>query len=166
MQNNWFIRYIGILSFFLTACDATDESEQTVLKNSVHLKGSWHYDSIGLACYSADLKYQGGSTEPIRAGAILTIGPRSWVYSGSLHEVHDYTHTGQRLILRRIGDARMVRNGYISSEGIGQAIGRPRQHDIVLLSSTRLIVRDSVNAGSPNCGPGRCFCVHRFYYSR
>lgn len=166
MHNSLFICWIGLIVFFLAACEATGGSEQTILKNSAHLEGRWNYDSTGLDCYSADLKYQGGSTEPVRAGAVLTIGPNSWVYSGSLHETHDYTCNGQKLILRRIGDTRMVRNGYIVPESVGQAIGRPSQHDIVLLTSTRLIVRDSVNAVSSNCGPGRCFCVVRFYYSR
>jgi hypothetical protein len=158
------------LAVLLQACNSTSTTEQPVLPKPMRLQGRWHYDSTGLECYNASMKYVGGSTQPMRTGAILTIGAKSWDYSGNLHEVHAYTRSGRYLVTQRIGTARMVRSGYIAANAIGQASGRSREHEILLLTSQRLILRDTMrdtaNIVDGHCKPDACFCVRRYYYSR
>jgi hypothetical protein len=155
---------LALATLLLHACNPTPATEP------VELEGRWHYDSTGLECYSASLKYVGRSTQPMRAGVILTIGAKSWDYSGSLHEVHEYTRSGRYLLTQRIGTSRMVQSGFISANAIGQALGRPREHEILLLTSQRLIMRDSMrdtaNVVDGHCEPDDCFCVWKYYYSR
>jgi hypothetical protein len=158
---------LGVMSMAVVACEPSQVAEQAVLPKPTGLEGRWHYDSIGFDCYSVKLEHFGRSkAEPMRPGAILTIGATSWEYSGSLHELHAYTRDGLTLTMHRVGTPRMVRSGYISSDDIGRAVTPSRKQDIVLLTPTRLIMRDSTNAVDPNCYPHDCFCVIRYYYSR
>jgi hypothetical protein len=101
----------------------------------------------------------------MQAGAFLTIGARSWVFSGSVDEVHDYTRVGQVLQTRRIETQRMVQLGYTTPDPIGQPVFT-QKGDIALLTPNRLIMRDSVGPIDPYCGPGDCFDVHKYYFLR
>lgn len=157
-------------ALLLAACEPAPVAQQPVSPTTAELEGSWRYDSTGVECYSGSLRYLGGSAQPMRAGAILTIGARSWAYSGSLHEVHDYTRTGRYLLTRRIGTPRMVRAGYISPEHIGQPLGHPKELEIFLLTPQRLILRgtlrDTINLVNGYCKSDACRCVWSYYYSR
>jgi hypothetical protein len=159
------IRRGVLLLLACSACDPGPPPEHVPAPRPSGLLGRWRYDSTGVATYNRRGQLREARREPLRPGAFLTVGARSWVFSGSVDEVHDYTRVGHVLRTRRLGTPRMVRLGYITPDQIGQPLFT-KKGDIALLTPTRLIVRDSAGHLDPDCGPGDCFSVHKYYFSR
>jgi len=160
---------VTLVPLLVGACEPAQVADQHFAPPPAGLEGRWRYDSTGATLYRPDGTFCGKGATPMRAGAVLTIGLRSWVYSGSLSEVHDYTRTGAVLHLRRIGTPRMLQLGYITPD----AVGRPVFADTMAiwrLTPRQLILRDSTGAIDPNAYcegfPGAGVSVHWYYYSR
>ena len=162
MKNYLLLCWAGFAPLVFSACEPIKETaEQIASPQPVELMGRWHYDSVGFAYYTDNVRFD-SSTEPISSGAILTIGERSWIYSGSLHEIHSYIRQENTVDVRRIGDPSLVQRGYISAEGVGQVLGGPNELDIVGLTSTRLVLSDSAQ----NATASGNFTVCKYYHSR
>ncbi|UOQ52890.1 hypothetical protein [Hymenobacter cellulosivorans] len=145
---------------FIAACESKESSLQIIKPQPSDLIGLWHYDSTGGDFYNSNHKFISGGTEPMKAGAFLTIGEKSWVYSGSVREIHDYTWTNNQLVIRRIIDPQLIKIGYAKPESLGKPSGYPNKMDVRLLTPHQMILRDSA------ADPDGCIRVSKYYYSR
>ena len=68
----------ALLLLVCSACDSTPQSEYMPPPRPSGLLGRWRYDSTGAVTYKRQGQLQYQSSEPMRAGAYLTIDARSW----------------------------------------------------------------------------------------
>jgi hypothetical protein len=140
--------YASLVSFSLLclpSCESVNQRPQSSTLANQPLEGRWHYDSSRTAIYDTQARLVSNFKGPIRPGALLTVGPAQWRYTGSLREEHTYTRHSDTLIIARLGDQHMVDSHYISPDGVGKVIGNPDQFIITRLTAQQLVVRDSTH---------------------
>jgi hypothetical protein len=160
MRMGPFIPSLLLLMLAETGCNPADRSADLPGPLAATLVGRWHYDSVRSWSYNRQGQREGPSTQIMRPGAVLTIGPTSWLYTGSVREVHDYQRHGNQLVVRRLVDSAIVRVHLAGWQDLGRVTGPLNTLFITTLTAKQLVVRDSAKAFDGFIG------VSRYYYSR
>jgi hypothetical protein len=149
------------LLWLLTGCVTRETEANAPTSLSTDLIGRWRYDSAGAAFYNRRGYFISRFMAPLPSGAILTIGPERWTYSGSVRETHTYLRRGNTVWVRRLVDTALVRGGHARLQDLDHGIGLADTLLLVTLTSHRLVLCDSTT--DPD---GSLTRVGRSYYSR
>jgi hypothetical protein len=122
-------------------CSPVDRSANLLGPPKATIAGRWRYDSVRSWSYNRQGQRQGPSTHIMRPGAVLTIGPASWRYTGSVREDHAYQGHGRRLV-----DSAVVRAHQAGWQNLGQVIGHPTTFFITTLTANQFVICDSAKA--------------------
>jgi hypothetical protein len=160
MRKGRFIPSLLLLMLAGAGCTPVDRSADLPGPLTATIVGRWRYDSVRSWSYYRQGEREGPTTQIMRPGAVLTIGPTSWRYTGSVREDHAYQSRGSRLIVRRLVDSAVVRAHQAGWQDLGQVFGYPHPFFITTLTANRFVICDSANAFDG------FMQVSRYYYSR
>jgi hypothetical protein len=142
-------------------CESRERTTTSSARPRLELVGTWHYDSAGAAFYDQRRHFSHRFMNPLPPGALLTIGPARWTYSGSVREEHTYVRHGNAVWVRRVVDTALVRGGHARAADMGQVLGRTDTLLLTTLTRHRLVLCDSTTDLD-----GSLTRVWRYYYSR
>jgi hypothetical protein len=160
MRKSCFIPSLLLLVLAGTGCTPADRSADQQGPLTATIVGRWHYDSVRSWSYYRQGQREDPFTQIMRPGAVLTIGPTSWRYTGSVREDHAYQSRGSRLIVRRLVDSAVVRAHQAGWQDFGQAVGHPTTFFITTLTANRFVICDSEKVSDG------FIQVSRYYHSR
>jgi hypothetical protein len=160
MRKGHSIPSLFLLMLSGAGCNPADRSADLSGPLTATIAGRWRYDSVRSWSYNRQGQREGPSTQIMRPGAVLTIGPASWRYTGSIREDHAYQGYGSRLVVRRLVDSAVVRAHQAGWQDLGQVFGHPTTFFITTLTAKQFVVCDSAKAFDGFIE------VSRYYYSR
>lgn len=145
----------------LIGCESRERAATRAVPSRLELGGTWHYDSVGATFYDQQGHFSNRFMNPLPPGALLTVGPVRWTYSGSVREEHTYVRHGNAVWVRRLLDTALVRGGHARAADMGQVLGRTDTLWLTTLTRHRLVLCDSTTDLD-----GSLTRVWRQYYSR
>jgi hypothetical protein len=160
MRKDRFVPSLLLLVLAGAGCNPADQSADLQGPLSATIVGRWHYDSVRSWSYNRQGQREGPSTQLMRPGAVLTIGPTSWRYTGSVREDHTYQAHDSRLVVRRLVDSAVVRAHQAGWQDLGRVFGHPTIFFITTLTAKQFVVCDSAKAFDG------FIHVSRYYHSR